>query len=181
MMSGASAFKLDLHATIDKLLLFKSDLEAYYWHRTGDGELPERQRYQIALWMRRVSERAVALEDVVMHMGCPIVVVTVSTADRESLRCAVHLFDRSVDEGESFDATLRSVTAVLNAADIVCLRAAGGRPDAVARRDAARIECVATTGGSRTGLVLARIVPNQPALRGEAEKNDETPTRNVGS
>ena len=31
------------------------------------------------------------------------VVVAVSTADRESLRCAVHLFDRSVDEGEPFE------------------------------------------------------------------------------
>jgi hypothetical protein len=180
-MSWASEITIDLHATIDKLLLFKSDLEAYYWDRTGKGDLPESQRYQIALWMRRVSERTASLEDVVMHMGCPIVVVAASTADRESLRCAEHLFDRSVDEGEPFDEALRSVAAVLNAADIVCLRAAGGRPDAAARRGAAHIERVARTGGSRTGLVLARIVPNPPALRGEAEKNDETPTRNVGS
>ena len=74
-MSEASETQLDLHTTIDKLRLFKSDLEAYYWDRTGEGELPERQRYQIALWMKWVSERAVSLEDVVMRMGCPFVVV----------------------------------------------------------------------------------------------------------
>jgi hypothetical protein len=178
-MSRASEIKLDLHATIDKLLLFKSDLEAYYWDRTGEGDLPERQRYQIALWMRQVSERTVSLEDVVMHMGCPIVVVTASTAQSECLRCAVHLVDRSIDEGEPFDAVLRSVVAVLGAADLVCLRAAGGRPDAAARRDGAQIERIARSGGSRTGIV--RIVPNPRPLRAEAEKNDETPTRNVGS
>jgi len=175
-MSRVSEIKLDLHDTIDKLLLFKSDLEAYYW-----GHSPAVQRYQIALWMRRVSERTVALEDVVMHMGCPVVVVTVRTADRENLRCALHLFDRSVDEAEPFDEALRSVTAVLNAADLVCLRAAGGRPDAAARCDTAKVERIARTGGSRTGVVVARIVPNPPAMRADAEKNDQTPTRNVGS
>jgi hypothetical protein len=180
-MLGASDLKLDLHFTIDKLLLFKSDLEAYYWGHTGDGELRERQRYQIALWIRRVSERAIALEDLVMHMRCPIVVVTVSPADRENLRLAARLFDRSVDERELFDAALRSVTAVLNGADVVCLRAAGGRPDVVPRRDAAQIERVARIGGSHTGVVLARIVPNLPPMRAEAETNDTPPTRNVGS
>jgi hypothetical protein len=179
MMSRASETKLDLHATIDNLLRFKSDLEAYYWDRTGRG-LPEHQRYQIALWMRQVSERTALLEDVVMHMACPIVAVTVSTADRESLRCAVRLCDRSVDEEEPFDEALRSVAAVLNAADIVCLRAAGGRPDAADRRAVAQIERVARSGGSRTGLVVARIVPNSRSLPAVAEKN-EPPTRNVGS
>ena len=32
--------KLDLHAIIDKLLLFKSDLEAYHWDRTRDDRGP---------------------------------------------------------------------------------------------------------------------------------------------
>lgn len=178
-MSRVSEIKLDLHATIDKLLLFKSDIEAYYWDRQGKGELSERHRHQIALWMRRVSERTLSLEDVVMHMGCPVVVVTVSKADRESLRCAAHLVDRSVDVGEAFGEVLRSVATVLNAADFVCRRAAGGKPEAAVRRDATRIERVARSGGSRTGLVLARIVPKSPPPPADSE--DETPTRNVGS
>ena len=180
MTMPGQEIRLDLHAITDKLLLLKSDLEAFYWNRTGDGELIERQRRQIAFSMRQVGERTVALEDIVLQMGCPMVVVTTGRAERERLRCAVHLFDRfeSLDEAEPFEAVLSSVAAVLNAADVVGLRAAGGRPDTVARRDAVRIgRVVASTGESRTGIVLARIVPSPPP----AEKNDRTPSRNVGS
>jgi hypothetical protein len=179
-MSRVSEIKLDLHDTIDKLLLFKSDLEAYQWDCKGDGDLPDRQRRQIAFWMRRLSERAGALEDVVMHVGGPFVVVTVSRADRESLRSAIQRFDRSVDEGEPFDDALRSVATVLNAADLVCLRAAGGRPARATRR-AVEVERVGRPKQARRGLVLARIVPTPRRLSAEPEAHDETPTRNVGS
>jgi hypothetical protein len=180
-MSKAFEVEIDLYATIDKLLFFKSDLESYYWDREGEGDLPERERHQIASWMRLVGERALSLEDVVMHMGCPTVVVRVSKEERESLRCAVHLLDRSVDEGEPFDEILRSVATVLNAADVISLRATGGRPDAAARRAPAQIERIAPSSSSRMGLVLARIVPKSPPEPTEAEENEETPTRNVGS
>ena len=171
-MGRTSEIRLDLHAVTDKLHLFKSDLEAYYWERTGDAC----QRYQVGLWMRQVGERTAALEDLVMHLGCPAVVVTASTADGETLRCAVDLLDRWIDEGEAFDEVLRRVAAVLNAADTICLRAAGGKPDIAARRDAVTIERIARTRESGPGIVLARIVPNPSFPRSGGR-----PTRNVGS
>jgi hypothetical protein len=181
VMGGPSEVRLDLHAIIDTLFLLKSDLQVYYWDHSGEGRLHERQRYQIAVAMRQVSERIVGLEDVVMHIGCPI--VTVIGAGRESLRRAADLVDRyeSIDEAERFEEVLCNVTAVLNAADVVCLRAAGGRPDGAARRDVARIERLARTDGSRAGVVVARIVPSPQLRSAEVEKNDGTPNRNVGS
>jgi len=130
MMLGASEVRLDLQGPIDDLRLLKSDLEAYYWERPDDGELQERQRYQMRLWMRQVGERTAALEDILMHMGTPTVVVSVaSTAEAETLRDAVTVFGRWVREGEPFDDVLRSVAVVLSTADMLWLRAAGGRPD----------------------------------------------------
>jgi hypothetical protein len=174
--------RLDLHAIIDTLLLLKSDLQVYYWDRNGEGRLHERQRYQIAVAMRQVSERIVALEDVVMHIGCPII-VTMIGAGGESLRDAADVVDRyeSIDEAERFEEVLCNVTVVLNAADVVCLRAAGGRPDTAPRRDVAQIERIARTDGSRAGVVVARIVPSPQLRSAEVERNDGTPNRNVGS
>ena len=180
MIGGSSEIRLDLHAVIDKLLLFKSDLQAYYSDRAGDGELVERQRYQVAFSIRQVRERTDALEDILMHMGCPIVVVTVNGTQRERLRSAVHVFDRleSIDGVEPLDEVLCAVATVVSAADVVGLRAAGGRPDVAVRRDAALIERVAWAGASRTGTVVARIVPKSlpsaPRSSGTTERRPET-------
>src|SRR5262245_21048273 len=175
MMGGASETRVDLHAAIDRLLLFKSDLEAYYWSRSDD-----RERYQIALWMRQTSERTAALTDVLMHMGSPTVVVMASAADRDRLRSAVDGLDRGLDDARPFDEVLCVVGAVLSAADVVCLRAAGGRPDAAVCRDAVHVERIAMTGMRGTGIVLARIVP-RTAPRRPTGQGAGTPTRNVGS
>jgi hypothetical protein len=153
MMGGVSETKLDLHATIDRLFLFKSDLEAYFWDRTGDAALDERQRYQIALWVRQVSDRSAELSDVLLHMGCSTVIVAVTPAERESLRCALANLDRWIDEGTAFDDVLRSVATILHAADVICLRAAGGRRDATAGRDAAPSEPVAIACETRGAVV----------------------------
>jgi hypothetical protein len=181
-MRGPSEITLDLHAIIDTLFLLKSDLHVYYLDHNREGRLHERQRYQIAVAMRQVSERILGLEDVAMHIGCPII-VTVIGAARESLRCATDLVDRyeSIDDAERFEEVLCSVTAVLNAADVICLRAAGGRPEADARRDVVQIERIAKPDGSRAGVVLARIGPSPQLRSSEVEKSDETPNRNVGS
>jgi hypothetical protein len=171
MMRGPFEIRLDLHAMIDTLLLLKSDLQVYYAER-GDAWARESRRYQIAVAMRQVSERIVALEDVVMHVGCPVV-VTVGGPGGERLRCAVQLFDRyeSIDEDERFEDVLVCVTAALNAADVVCLRAAGGRVDV--RADAARIERPASSG-----VVIGRIGPSPEAGSAETQR-DGTPTRYV--
>ena len=181
MAGGSSEIGLDLHAVIDKMLLLKSDLQAFHSDRAGDGELAERQREQIAFSMRQVRARTDALEDILMRMGCPVVVVSVNGAQRERLRSALHVFDRlaPIDEAEPFEDVLCAVVTVLNAADIVGLRAAGGRPGAVRRR-AAQVERIATTAGSGTGIVLARIVPKSVPQRDEVEQN-LAPTRNVAS
>jgi len=180
---GAPEVRLDLHAIVDKLLLLKGDLQAFRCGRTEVGELHERRRYQIAVAMRQIGERAIAIEDVLMQVGCPIVVVTAGRSERERLGRAVHVFDQpeSIDETDPFHDVLCWVTAVLNAADVVCLCAAGGRPDTAVDRDATRVERIAKTAGVPTGIVVARIVPRPSSACVEVEKNDRTPTRHVGS
>ena len=108
---------------------FTSELEAYYWECSGDGEPDRHERFQISFWMRRIGERTAALEDVLMHMGTPTVVVPVATPDEGAvLRQAVVLLDRWIPEGEPFDDVRRCVADVLDAADVICLPAASGRP-----------------------------------------------------
>jgi hypothetical protein len=120
---------LDLQRPIDNLRLFKSDLEAYYWERTGDGEAQQRERYQIGFWMRQIGDRAAALEDILMHMGSPTVIVAVgSEAEGGALRDAIVALDRWIPEGEPFDDVRRCVASVVHAADLVGLSAAGARP-----------------------------------------------------
>jgi hypothetical protein len=175
-MGGASRIKIDLHPIVDTLRLLESDLHASYWDCAGDGELLDRRRRQLAFAMRLVRERVAAFQDLVLRMGCSVVRVGESRAERGRLRAAVQLLERfrSIDDAEPFDQLLCSVTAVLNAADVVSLRAAGGRPEAPSRSDAARIEHIAIEKG---GIVLARIVPHPPPRSAEVA----TDARNVGS
>lgn len=180
-MGRLSNSKLDLHATIDKLLLFRSDLELYYWERPSDGADLDHERRQIALWMRQVSERALALEDVVMHLGSAIVVVAVRAATRESLRCASQLFDRTIGDDEPFDEVRRSVADVLHAADRVWLLAAMGKADVAPGRSAARIERVTSEDGAGRAVLVARIVPGAPAERAVVPDRGASSTRRVGS
>jgi hypothetical protein len=153
-MAGTSDIELDLHAVADRLLLLKADLQAY----GGACDPQEARRDHVAFAIRQVSERALALEDLVMRVGAPVVVVTAKRAAAESLRCAVHRLERldSIDDAEPFDEVVSCVIDALHAADAICLRAAGGRPDVAVRRDV-RVERLARTDGSRTGVVVARI------------------------
>jgi hypothetical protein len=156
-MAGTSDIKLDLHAVLDKLLLLKADLQAY---RAGASDLHDPRRAQITFAIRRVSERALALEDLMMSLGAEAVVVSAKRAAAERLRCAMHRFHRldSIDDGEPLDEVVSCVVDALQAADVVCLRAAGGRPAALARRDV-HVERLAREDDSRTGIVVARIGP----------------------
>ena len=169
-MSGTSDIKLDLHAVIDRLLLLKADLQAYR------GRDLDARRDQIACVIRQVSERAVMLEDVVMRVGAPAVVVTAKRATAESLRCAVHRFDLlgSIDDAEPFDEVVSCVIDALHAADVVGLRAAGGRPEVALRHDV-RVDRLVRADGSRTGVVVALVGPRPPVCDA-----DDGAVRSVG-
>jgi len=130
LMTGTSEMTLDLQSAIDSLRSLKGDLEAFYWDRSGDADTQSRERYQTSLWIRLVGERTAALEGIVMHLGTTAVMVSgVSPGELETLRGALTVLDRWIQESEPFDDVLQSVTAILNAADVLCLRAAGGRPE----------------------------------------------------
>ena len=176
-MPGFSEITLDLHDVIDKLLLLKADLQAYGETRPDACDRQAARRIQIAVAIRQVSERAVAIEDLVMRLGASVMVVTAPRAMGESLRCAMHLVDRleSIDDVEPFDEVVSSVIGILHAAEVVCLRAAGGRPAAAIHRDV-RVERIARTDGSQA-VVVARIGPRTPACPGDA---DDRSARIVG-
>jgi hypothetical protein len=128
---GTSELRLDLQGPIDNLRSIRGDLELYYWERPGQGEQQERERYQVSLWIRQVSERTAALESILLHMGtASLVLSAVGTGEREALRSAASLLGCWIREEEPFEQVLRTVAGVLNAADIICLRAAGGRAEA---------------------------------------------------
>src|SRR5689334_11809588 len=100
-MAGASDIELDLHVAIDRLLFLKADLQGH----CGIVRDPhDARREQLAFVIRQVSERAIAIEDVVMRVGASVVVVNAKRAVAESLRCAMHRLDRmdSSDDAESF-------------------------------------------------------------------------------
>ena len=127
---ATSELRLDLQAPIDNLRSIGADLEVYYWERPGKADIRERERYQVSLWIRQVSERTAALEGIVMHMGARAVVLAgVGPAERQALRSATKFLDRWIREDEPFNDVLRQVATILNAADVICLRAAGGRPE----------------------------------------------------
>jgi hypothetical protein len=127
---GASDVRLDLQAPIDNLRSIRGDLELYYWERPGHGEQRERERYQVSLWIRHVSDRTTALEGILLHMGTPSVMVTaVDAAEREALGSSAKLLARWIGDEEPFEQVLRTVAAILHAADVICLSAAGGRAE----------------------------------------------------
>jgi hypothetical protein len=165
-MAGASDIELDLYAVVDRLLLLKADLQAYCGGAPG-------RRDQLAFMIRQVSERALALEDLVMRIGASVVVVTVKRAAAETLRCAMHRLDHLdwIDDAEPFDDVVSCVIDALHAADVVLLRAAGGRPDGDVRHDV-RVERLARRDGSRSGVVLARIGPPPPPSVAVAADDD---------
>ena len=158
-MAGTSDVKLDLNCVLDKLLLLKADLQAY---RDDACDLHEPRRMQITFALRRVSERALALEDLVVHLGAGAVVVTAQHEAAERLRSAVVRFDRldSIEEGDPLDDVVSRVLDALHAADVVYLRAAAGRPAAEPHRDV-QVDRFAHANGSR-GVVVARIGPRPP-------------------
>src|SRR5262249_18448762 len=127
---GSSTVRLDLQGPIDNLRLIRGDLEAYYWDRTTRGELGERERYQINLWIRLVGERTAALEGILLHTGVRAVTLTAAgPAEREAVRSASKVLDRWIHEEEPFREVLAQVAAILAAADTICLMAAGGTPE----------------------------------------------------
>jgi hypothetical protein len=127
---GASDLRLDLQAPIDSLRSIRGDLELYYWERPGHGEQRERERYQVSLWIRQVSERTAALEAILLHMGSSSVVLTgVDAAEREALGSSAKLLARWIGDEEPFEQVLRTVAGILHAADVICLGAAGGRAE----------------------------------------------------
>jgi hypothetical protein len=132
---GSSDLRLDLQGPIDSLRSLRGDLELYYWERPGHGEQQERERYQVSLWIRQVSERTAALEGILLHMGtASLVLSSVGTAGGEALRSAARLLGCWIREEEPFEQVLHIVAGVLNAADVICLGAAGGRAEARAAR-----------------------------------------------
>jgi hypothetical protein len=176
-MPGSSEIRVDLHAVVDKLLLLKGDLQAYVAALAGDGDLHQVRRIQIAIAIRQLSERALTLEDLVMRFGVSGVVLTGTRVTVESVRSAMHVFERleAIDDAEPFDDVVSCLIGILHATDVVCLRAAGGRPDTEARRDV-RIERLARAGGS-SGIVLARIGPIPSAC---ADDEDARTARSAG-
>ena len=165
-MAGTSDVKLDLNSVLDKLLLLKADLQAY---RDDACDLHEPRRMQITFALRRVSERALALEDLVEHLGAGAVVVSAQREAAERLRCAMMRFDRldSIEEDDPLDEVVSRELDALHAADVVYLRAVAGRPAAEPRRDV-RVDRLARTDGSRTGIVVARIGPRPPVCSAPA-------------
>jgi hypothetical protein len=123
---ATSEVRLDLHAAIDCLRSIRGDLDVHYW---GRRESQDAERYQISLWIRQVGERTATMEGILMHLGGPAVVLTgIDPAGHEALRCATDTLQRWIREEESFEEVLRSVAAILHAADTICLSAAGARP-----------------------------------------------------
>jgi hypothetical protein len=132
---GTPSFRLDLQVPIDNLRSIKGDLELYYWERPAAHEQQESERYQVSLWIRQVSERASMLEGILLHMGTPsIVLPPASAVEREALRSATALLGCWIRDDEPFGHVLHTVAAILNAADVIGLAAAGGRPEPSVRR-----------------------------------------------
>ena len=132
---GAEDLRLDLQGPIDGLRSIRGDLELYYWERPGHGEQHERERYQVSLWIRQVTERTATLEGILLHKGTPALVLNgVGTSERDALRSAARFLGCWIREEEPFEQVLRTVAGVLNAADVIALRAAGGSPEPGAGR-----------------------------------------------
>jgi hypothetical protein len=128
--AAGSDVLLDMQAPIDNLRSIKGDLELYYWERPGQGEQQERERYQVSLWIRQVSERTATLEGILLHMGRPSIVLTSAGAGEcEALRSASNLLGRWIRDDEPFEQVRQTVAAILNASDVICLAAAGGRAE----------------------------------------------------
>jgi hypothetical protein len=132
MFEMRSDVTFDLLPAIDGLRALKSDLEAYYWGQPAHRGVESLQRYQISYWIRQVSDRAAALESIVMHNGTSRVRLRhVPAGEREALRVAAASLDRWVREDEPFERVLQMVALALAAADRIGLCAAGGAPDTV--------------------------------------------------
>ena len=132
MFEMRSDVTFDLLPAIDGLRALKSDLEVYYWSLPAHRGVESSQRYQISYWIRQVSDRAAALESIVMHNGASRVRLGhVPAGEREALRVAAASLDRWVREDEPFERVLQMVALALAAADRIGLCAAGGAPDTV--------------------------------------------------
>jgi hypothetical protein len=120
---------IDLQVPIDALRSLKSDLEAYYWDRAGEGERGAAERYQIGFWVRQVTDRTAALESIVMHQGTALLLVPALTpAEAEGLERAGHPGAQWVREGDGFGEVREKVATMLQLADRIGLKAAAGRP-----------------------------------------------------
>src|SRR5262249_2215502 len=101
---GTGDLRFELQAPSDNLRSIKGGLERYSWERPGNGECRERERYQVSLWIRLVSERTAVLEGILLHMGTPSIVLTaVGAAEREALENAAKLLGRWIRDDEPFE------------------------------------------------------------------------------
>src|SRR5262245_53758208 len=101
----------DLQRAIDGLHALASDLTSYYWRRPVDGPRDSR-RFEISHWIRQVSDRSVALEQIVMHKGSRHMRLhEVSAAEAEVLETAMTMLEQWVDEDDPFDRVLEIVAA----------------------------------------------------------------------
>ena len=128
---GTSELRFDLQGPIDNLRSIRGDLELYYWERPGHGEQQERERYQVSLWIRQVSERTAVLESILLHLGTASVVLSAAgPGELEALRSAARVLGCWIREDEPFEQVLRTVAGILNAVDVISLRAGAGRAEA---------------------------------------------------
>src|SRR5262245_42002 len=133
---GTSSSLLDLQVPIDNLRSIKCDLELYHWERpAAHRDQQDRERYQVGIWIRQVSDRTATLEAIQLHMGTSTIVLPPAGAvELEALRSATALLGCWIRDDAPFEQVLPTVAAILNAADVIGLAAAGGRPEPRVRR-----------------------------------------------
>ena len=133
---GTSNSRLDLQVPIDNLRSIKCDLELYYWERpAAHRDQQDRERYQVGIWIRQVSDRTATLEAIQLHMGTSTIVLPpAGTVELEALRSTTALLGCWIRDDEPFGQVRRTVAAILGAADVISLAAAGGRPAPRPRR-----------------------------------------------
>jgi hypothetical protein len=114
---------LDLQPPIDGLRALKGDLDAYYW-RCVSGGAGESVAYEVAFWVRQLSDRTVALEQIVLHKGTTRLSLDGTKTDGVAVGRACRLIEAWLDEDEPLESARTIVGRILHAADVIALRAA---------------------------------------------------------
>jgi hypothetical protein len=118
---------IDLEGPIENLRSLKGDLESFFWDHPGVSSGERDERFQIAFWIRQLTERAAALEALLLHKGASRVVVPgLPPAERDALESAASVLQQWIPDGASFASVRRMMVAVLGAADRLGLTAAAG-------------------------------------------------------